>query len=367
MGRKPEDIRLRKGWTTGACAAAAARAAYSALISGSFPAMAGVVLPKGETPEFHIEDSQRGADWTSVTVRKDAGDDPDITHGAFITAKVQQNQRGMGLTFLAGTGVGTVTKPGLPLPPGEPAINPKPREMIEHNLRLVAPNQNGPLDVSVEISVLGGEALAEKTWNPRLGIMGGISILGTTGIVIPYSCSAWIHSIHRGIDVARANGFPHVAAATGKTSDEAIRTLYDLPVEAMIDMGDFAGGMLKYLRRHPLPKVSIAGGFAKLAKLSQGHLDLHSSRSTLDLARLAADAERLGGPPSLSDAVLKANTGAEALSLCLEARVPIAADVAQRARNVALATAGSGTIEVVVVGRSGDVLARTDERVTSLG
>ena len=140
--------------------------------------------------------------------------------------------------------------------------------------------------------------LAQKTLNGRLGIVGGLSILGTTGVVVPFSCAAWIHSIHRGIDVARAAGLDHVAAATGSTSERTVRELYALPDMALLDMGDFAGGTLKYLRRHPVPRVTLAGGFAKLAKLAQGHLDLHSARSALDqpaLARAGRRAWRAGG------------------------------------------------------------------------
>ncbi len=142
-------------------------------------------------------------------------------------------------------------------------------------------------DVEITISIPGGEAVALKTWNPRLGIIGGLSILGTTGIVHPFSCAAWIHSIHRGIDVARAAGLSRIAGSTGSTSEDAVRKLHALPDIALIDMGDFAGGMLKYLRAHPVDNVTISGGFAKLTKLAQGAMDLHSSRSQIDLNFLA--------------------------------------------------------------------------------
>src|SRR5205823_13287847 len=200
-------------------------------------------------------------------IAKDAGDDPDVTHGALVKATVRAGRPGSGVTFLAGEGVGTVTKPGLPLPPGEPAINPVPREMMRTAIREVMENFGASGDVTIEISIPGGEALAAKTLNGRLGIVGGLSILGTTGIVVPYSCAAWIHSIHRGIDVARAGGLDHVAGATGSTSENAVRQLYRLPDSALIDMGDFVGGMLQYLRRHPVAKVTGAGGFATLTQL----------------------------------------------------------------------------------------------------
>lgn len=361
MIRKPRrntnDTRPRAGWTTGACAAAAAKAAYGALLGRGFGDTVTIELPKDRRPTFQLTLAERGEGWTRAAVVKDAGDDPDVTHGASVIATLRAGAPNSGLIFRAGDGVGTVTRPGLPIPPGEPAINPKPRQIIEANLRAVS---DRPLDLEVEVSIPGGAALAEKTLNPRLGIVGGLSVLGTTGVVVPYSCSAWIQSIHRGIDVARATGMPHVAAATGRTSEETARRLYGLPLEATIDMGDFVGGMLKYLRRHPLPRVTIAGGFAKLAKLAQGHMDLHSSRSRLDLARLAALAGNLGAAEPLRNRIEAANTGAEALNLCAGEGVPIAAAVARGAREAALAGAGATAIDILMVGREGEVLASTD-------
>ena len=156
--------------------------------------------------------------------------------------------------------------------------------------------------------------MAERTLNPRLGIVGGISILGTTGIVIPYSCSSWIHSIHRGIDVARAMGFTHVSGATGNASEAAAQKLHGLHEVQLIDMGDFVGGMLKYVRDHPVPRVTIAGGVAKMTKLAQGMLDLHSKRGMADLDALAAVAEEAGASADLAERIRGANTVAEAFA-----------------------------------------------------
>ncbi len=364
MSRKPTisdttaDTRLRRGWTTGACAAAAARAAFQALVTGRVSNRVRIDLPQDRHPEFALEDIALDGGSARASVVKDAGDDPDVTHGAVIGVCVTRLAPGSGLVFRAGAGVGTVTKPGLPVPPGEPAINPKPREIIEANLRQVLDDPAGPLDLEVTVSIRDGERIARETWNPRLGIVGGLSVLGTTGVVIPYSCSAWIHSIHRGIDVARATGRTHVAAATGKTSEAAVRALYGLPEEAMIDMGDFAGGMLKYLRRHPVDRVTIAGGFAKLAKLAQGNMDLHSSRSQLDLSKLG---QMAGVDAPLADRIAGANTGAEALSIAGDAGIDLAWPVARQARAAALAVAGNCGIDVVIVGRQGEILARTDQ------
>ena len=195
--------------------------------------------------------------------------------------------------------------------------------------------------------------------NARLGIVGGLSILGTTGIVIPYSCSSWIHSIHRGIDVARAAGLDHIAASTGATSERAVQRLYDLPDHALIDMGDFAGGMLKYLRTHPVRRLTIAGGFAKLAKLAAGHLDLHSARNAVDTARLCETLAVLGAENVTVDTARAAAGAGEILALAGTRREALASLVAVGAREVALATlSGKTTVEVAIVDREGEFLAR---------
>lgn len=341
------------GWTTGACATAAAKAAAVGVFTGEIPPSVVITLPRGDMAEFIIHDGAIRAYSASATTIKDAGDDPDVTHGAAITTEVTQAPPGHGISFHAGEGVGIVTKPGLPIMPGEPAINPVPRQMIAGALHDAAAIYGEASDFRVTISVEGGAELAKKTWNPRLGIEGGISILGTTGIVRPYSCSAWIASIHRGIDVARAARLPHVMGATGSTSEAAVRAKYGLPEIACLDMGDFAGGLLKYLRTHPVPRLTLAGGIGKITKLSQGALDLHSRRSQVDFDMLASRVEEFGGN---SDAVRNANTALEALEIC----GPILADtVAQRALITVRETLKDAPVEaeVVIVSRTGEILA----------
>src|SRR4051794_38252739 len=349
---------LRRGWTTGACAAAAARAAFAALLTGIFPDPVTIRLPGGQTPSFPLALTDQKNREARAGIVKDAGDDPDITHGALIVAELQWAAPGSGIVFRAGDGVGTVTRPGLPLAVGEPAINPAPRAMIGDQLADVA-EANGalPPDVAVTIAIPGGEALAEKTMNQRLGIIGGLSVLGTTGIVVPYSCASWIHAIQRGIDVARAAGLDHLAAATGTTSEKAVQRLYGLPEHALIDMGDFVGGTLKYLRSHPVPRLTLAGGFAKLAQLAAGHLDLHSSRSRIDPAMLAALLAD-GGTPEIVAAAAQRDSAAEILAFAGPLGPALAESVARRAREVALATLSGGiAVEVAVVDRTGAFLA----------
>jgi cobalt-precorrin-5B (C1)-methyltransferase len=351
---------LRRGWTTGACAAAAARAAFTALLSDRFPDPVLIRLPRGGTASFPLALAELGEGSARAGIVKDAGDDPDVTHGALVVAGIARAVPGSGIGFAAGEGVGTVTRAGLPLAVGEPAINPAPRAMISDAL-VEAAEQNGapPPDVTVTISIPGGERLAEKTMNARLGIVGGLSILGTTGIVVPYSCSSWIHSIRRGIDVARAAGLDHIAASTGATSERAVQRLYDLPDHALIDMGDFVGGTLKYLRGHPVARLTIAGGFAKLAKLAAGHLDLHSGRSRVDTAALGAMLAAIGADNTTVDMACAAAGAAEILALAGNRRGALARLVATRAREVALATlSGKTAVEVAIVGREGEFLTR---------
>ncbi len=333
---------LRRGWTTGTCAAAAAKAAFTALLTGEFPDPVEVTLPRGERPSFALALTRKDDGAATAGVIKDAGDDPDVTHGALVLVTVRAGAPGAGVSFRAGEGVGTVTRPGLPVPPGEPAINPMPRRMIGDAIAEVAAAAGRAADADVEIAIPGGEALAAKTLNGRLGIVGGLSILGTTGIVVPYSCAAWIHSIHRGIDVARAAGLTHVAGATGASSEAGAQKLYGLPEIALIDMGDFVGGMLKYLRRHPVPRVTIAGGVAKMTKLAQGLTDLHSKRGVVDHGLLASLAQAAGGSAELCARIMTANTAAEAFALAQSEGIALGDEVARSAR---------GTAERVVAGR----------------
>lgn len=350
---------LRRGWTTGACATAASKAAATALFTGSFPDPVTIRLPRGQTPAFCLATTRLEGKSAAVGIVKDAGDDPDVTHQALIVASLRRGAPDSGILFRAGAGVGTVTKAGLPIPPGEPAINPVPRRMIGEALAEVCSAAGAPADLEVEISVPGGAELAAKTWNPRLGILGGLSILGTTGIVVPFSCSAWIHSIHRGIDVARATGQSHVAGCTGSTSEAAVQKRYGLPDSAMLDMGDFAGGLLKYLRKHPLPRLTIGGGFGKISKLAQGFLDLHSGRSQVDFAWLAARLKDLNAPADLVTTAGQANTAMEVLTAAETAGVPLADAVAETARRQAQERLAPETVvEVLIFDRQGELVGQ---------
>ena len=204
----------------------------------------------------------------------------------------------------------------------------------------------------------GGAKIAERTMNGRLGILGGISILGTTGIVVPYSCAAWIASIHQGIDVARAEGTKHIGAATGSRSEDALKEIFGFEDGALIDMGDFAGGMLKYLRLHPVERLSLGGGFGKISKLANGHADLHSKRSSIDfgwLENLCSEA------PEVAEVARTANTSIEVLIAAQSHGFPLGNKIANLARASALDMCDNAVaLEVLVFDRQGNLVGRAD-------
>jgi cobalt-precorrin-5B (C1)-methyltransferase len=350
---------LRSGYTTGSCATATSLAAARLLLAGVVSEIAEIVLPKGQHVPMPLEFCRLigdGADGAEAGTIKDAGDDPDVTHGALVFARVRLVAEA-GVIFRAGPGVGTVTRAGLTLPVGEPAINPVPRRMMTEHLTELAAEYAYRGGFEVTIGVEGGAELALKTMNPRLGILGGLSILGTTGIVRPFSCSAYIASIHQGIDVARANGYTHLAACTGNASEDAMRAYYALPDIALIEMGDFVGAVLKHMKRAPVERLSVCGGFGKLSKLAAGHLDLHSRNSSIDLERLAAWAAEYGADAALQAEIRAANTSQQAVALALAQQVPLGDIVCRHALEVARAIVPPQVhVEMFAIDRQGNLL-----------
>ncbi|HYS65161.1 MAG TPA: cobalt-precorrin-5B (C(1))-methyltransferase [Paraburkholderia sp.] len=350
---------LRSGYTTGSCATATSLAAARLLLAGIVSEVAEIVLPKGRhvpMPLAYCRLIADGADGAEAGTVKDAGDDPDVTHGAIVFARVRLLAE-PGVIFRAGPGVGTVTRAGLTLPVGEPAINPVPRKMMTEHLADLAAEHGYAGGFEVTIGVEGGEALALKTMNPRLGILGGLSILGTTGIVRPFSCSAYIASIHQGIDVARANGYTHLAACTGNASEDAMRAHYGLPDIALIEMGDFVGAVLKHMKRAPVERLSVCGGFGKLSKLAAGHLDLHSRNSSIDLERLAEWAAEQGADDALQAAIRAANTSQQAVALARARNVPLGDIVCRHALEVARGIVPPQVnVEMFAIDRQGNLI-----------
>ena len=327
---------LRKGYTTGACATVTSLAAAKLLFNLPVSKHCSITLPKGQNVEFTLQYCKRIQKGAIAATIKDAGDDPDITHQALIYSHVTLISK-LGIQFYAGEGVGIVTRQGLAIPPYQAAINPIPRLMIQQHLQQLANKQGYKGGFAVTLSIKNGAKLALKTMNPRLGIIGGLSILGTTGIVRPFSCSAYIASIHQSIDVAFANQIQHIAICTGSASKKMIHSHYHLSEIAFIEMGDFIGVVLKYLKKVPIPQISIVGGFGKITKLAAGQLNLHNHKSSIDFYFLAQLVTKLGGDKKLQTQILQSNTSIEALKYCQQQQI----DLANTICNLALQKAQS--------------------------
>ncbi len=305
---------LRTGWTTGTCAAAAAKAATTALHTGEIQEIVEIGLPSGQRVSFPVAECSLAPQHAAeAVVVKDAGDDPDVTHGARLTATVRWRGE-PGIELDGGMGVGVVTKPGLGLEVGGPAINPVPRAMITQAVgEVVDLTQNG---VQVVISVPDGERMARKTTNARLGIIGGISILGTTGIVRPFSTASWRASVEQAVAVLAAQGESTLVLCTGgRTEQGAMRLFPELPEVSFVEVGDFTGAALRRAVEHGLPRVVFVGMAGKLTKLAAGVLMTHYTRSKVSLSLLRDITLAVGGAPDLADQVGMANTARHAAEL----------------------------------------------------
>ncbi len=303
MEKRPKGT--RKGFTTGACAAAAARAAVLGLMQGEVPDVVDCELPNGQRVRFMVTEGWCRSAQSHAVVVKDAGDDPDVTDKAPLTADVRWLPEAPGQVSLrGGPGVGTVTMPGLGLEVGGPAINPVPRRNIEANVRQVAGEPLQSQGVEITISVPGGEVMAKRTLNARLGIIGGISILGTTGIVHPYSTAAFRASVIQGIDVAANQGLETVVLTTGgRTEKFVMNELPDLPQASFVQMGDFLKYALDRVVKRKIRRVVIGGMVGKLTKIAQGETITHANRNPVDTNLLAQLAQRVGAPEEVCMAI----------------------------------------------------------------
>lgn len=360
---RPAANGLRRGRTTGACATAAVKAALLLLLRGERVGQVSIRLPD---PAWcllvPVRSVDRLGDAACAEVVKDAGDDPDCTHGAVISALVKRNDAGQ-IRFLAGPGVGTATAPGLRVAVGEPAINPVPRQMMGWAVEDVAGEEAG---FDLEIGCEHGEALARKTYNPRLGIVGGISILGTSGIVEPMSLSAYQASIEVYIKVALAAGQGAIALLPGKIGSAYGRKQLELPVRAMVQISNFLGFAVDQVQallasgEASLDTLWLLGHPGKLAKVLDGHWDTHSSRSAMAMGVIAQEAEAFGFDAGTVAALAQANT-VEAAAVLLSAHWQarefwrylenrIAAAVARRAPSVPKVEARLFTLDGTALG-----------------
>jgi cobalt-precorrin-5B (C1)-methyltransferase len=325
-----EDLRpprprkeLRQGFATGTAAAAAAQGALYELLGRPCPDRVEVALPAGGSLAIPLHSHRREGNRGEAVVIKDAGDDPDVTNGAAIGARVWRRETpeaGEDIILLGGEGVGRVTKPGLPVAVGEPAINPVPRRMIRRALCRVWEeiDPGGPRRLTVEIFVPRGEELARHTLNPRLGIVGGISILGTTGLVKPFSHQAYRATIAASLRVAKAAGFWHIGFSTGGKSEGYLKALRPgLPEAALVQMGDYVRFALKVAAHMGFAEITAAAFFGKVLKIAQGFGHTHASRGLADLKELGRWTLDLTGDAVLAGEVAQANTARQALEILL--------------------------------------------------
>ena len=346
-----EKKRLRSGFTTGACAAVAAKGATLALLTGQPVVSVEIPFPTGDRYGFRLHSCCSQDGQVTASVIKDAGDDPDVTNGAEIIAMVEEadplQETEEPVLLRGGPGVGRVTKPGLPVAVGEPAINPVPRRMIREAVAEgVAESGMSGIRLVVTICVADGERLAEKTLNHRLGIVGGLSILGTTGIVRPVSAKAWTDTIDASMKVARAAGLSEVILSTGRTSEAAVEKLLDLPEEAGVMMGDYLAYGLKAARRHGFARIHLAGMWAKILKCALGIPQTHVRHGALEVEQAAGLLAELGLDAESCRAMARANTAREIYErLRAAGRDDIIRAVCRRARRYARKRSG---LEVTV-------------------
>lgn len=350
--------KLRSGYTTGACAAAAALGAARMLKEQRLVEHVELDLPAGVTAHFLLGGQSFDCDRASCFVVKDAGDDPDVTDGVemhatvtFATDSAQDKGASGPVEIIAGEGIGTVTKPGLPVAVGEPAINPVPRQMIEGAVRSVFIGR----PVTVTLSIPDGAKRSKRTLNERLGIMGGLSVLGTTGVVRPVSHRAWTDTIDVAIDVALASGHDRLILATGRTSEEAVRREFDLPEEVFVMMGDHVGYALEACHRKGVPRIMVAAQFAKLLKVACGNRRTHVDSSRLDLGQLASWSRDAGLDDAEAEKIECANTAREILTTMPSADI-LGGLVAERALARLRSWAAGPEVSIMLVGYDGCLL-----------
>lgn len=349
---------LREGFSTGSCAAAAAKAAVAALVAGSPVPEVEIGLPMGRRVTFKVERCELRNGSALCSVIKDAGDDPDCTHGAEICAEVRLRDE-PGIEIDGGEGVARVTKPGLGIEIGRASITRVPLKMMRESVGEAAGDSNGR-GAMVLVTVPRGEEMAKKTLNHRLGLIGGISILGTTGIVKPYSTSAYKVSITQGIDVALANGCEEIVITTGGSSEKFAQQIFPLPEEAFVQMGDWVGFTLKYASKKGLKKVGIVGMIGKLSKIADGQFHTHARRAAVNLNLLAAVAQECGAPSDLVEKLKAANTARDAAEMVTAAGLPGFFDriCAIICENCQRHVEGALQVECVLTDHDGKVLGR---------
>ena len=313
--------KLRTGYTTGTSATAAAKAALLSIINQTKIENIDVKLPKGSFIKIPIHLCQFDENRSKCSVIKDGGDDPDVTHGAEIVVDLSFTDKINEIEIDGGEGVGIVTKPGLGLELNKAAINPVPKKMINENLREIIDKYLLKKGIRVIISVPKGKELGPKTDNPRIGILNGISILGTSGIVIPFSTASYAASIRQNLDVAIAMGNDTVVLTTGGRSEDFAKKIVDLPEHCFVQMGDFSGYTIQQCARKEIKKAYVVGFIGKLAKMAAGVKQTHVKGSKVDMNFLAELARKCNADERIIESIKTANTARHVSEIIIENNV----------------------------------------------
>lgn len=359
-----EVKKLRKGFTTGTCAAASSKAAILSIIKQQKVQNVEVILPKGDSLNIKIHSCEFNRNSAKCSVIKDGGDDPDVTHGAEIVIDLSLTDNVNKIEIDSGEGVGIVTKPGLGLEINKPAINPVPKKMIKQNVSQVANEilkQNG---IKIVVSVPKGKELALKTDNPRLGIVGGISILGTSGIVIPFSTASFAASIRQNLDVAVAMGNDTVVLTTGGRSEEFSKSFIDLPEHCFVQMGDFSGYAIQQCAKKAIKKAYVVGFIGKLSKMAKGVKQTHVKGSKVDIGFLSKLADEVGIGGSVVNQIKAANTARHVQEIIQKSRssgffYKICSNVYEQMREH---SENKVSLEVILFDFDGSILSRYPEK-----
>jgi len=359
-----EKQKLRTGFTTGTCATAASKAAYLAIKNQTKIEKIDVKLPKGEFITIPINSCEFDDKKAKCSVIKDGGDDPDVTHGAEIFVDLMFTDNSGLIEIEGGKGVGIVTKPGIGLEINKAAINPVPKKMIKENLFQVANVELKEKGIKVIISVPKGKELAPKTDNPRIGIVGGISILGTSGIVIPFSTASFAASIRQSLDVSIAMGDDTIVLTTGGRSEDFARKIIDLPEHCFVQMGDFSGYAIQQCAKKHIKKAYVVGFIGKLAKMATGVKQTHVKGSKVDMNFLSEIAKNCNANENVQQQIRSANTARHVSEIVIKNQIKgFFEKICQKVYNhMKNHSEQKVRVEVILFDFEGNILAKKSEQ-----
>jgi cobalt-precorrin-5B (C1)-methyltransferase len=359
-----EKIKLKTGYTTGSCATAASKAALLSIINQEKIEKIDILLPKRSYLQIPIDSCEFESDKAKCIVIKNGGDDPDVTHGAEIIVELSFTEKINEIEIDGGEGVGIVTKPGLGLEINKPAINPVPKKMIIENLREAGKKILLEKGIRVIISVPKGKELGPKTDNPRLGIVNGISILGTSGIVIPFSTAAYAASIRQNLDVAIAAGNDTVVLTTGGRSEDFAKKIVDLPEHCFVQIGDFSGYAIQQCGRKDIKKAYVVGFIGKLAKMAAGVKQTHVKGSKVDMSFLGELAQKCNANESVIQEIKKANTARHVSEIIQKNKIEGFFDLisSETYKHMRKHSEEKVPIDVILFDFEGNILARKSEQ-----